>query len=83
MLDNGRGGVDPATGPNAIRPAALAEVPRDVGSVDTDSGVAAIPDAAVDGAAGASVEALVDQDVPGAATGGPDGADPVARDADG
>lgn len=89
--DNGRGGVDPASGPQPVVQALAAEsaVSLDAGSFDTDSGLAPEPTANGNGkskatrAAESTPSAPVDQDVPGAPTGGPPGDDLPPNDADG
>lgn len=91
IRDTGRGGVDPAVGP--FRVAQTAEDAEsvqslDVGSVDSDSGKAPRPkrsNQSAQSSAGDSAAATsyVDQDVPGAPTGGPDGSDEPSNDADG
>lgn len=88
-LDNGRGGVDPAAGPLPVDPAVAAgSTPApEVGVIDTDSGVLPAPDAALvvelDALDASTREPLVDQDVPGAPTGGPPGDDLPSDDRDG
>lgn len=94
---NGRGGVDPASGPlpaARARPGEVDAPSLDVGAFDTDSGLAPEPAASArvsrdvievldqDGA-DAGPRVYVDQDVPGAPTGNFPGANRASNDADG
>ncbi len=81
-LDNGRGGVDPAVGPNPVvqtRAATTGDVLE--GAHDTDSGLAPALEATPRAASGP--EAPVDQDVPGAPTGVATATNQPANDQDG
>jgi hypothetical protein len=93
---NGRGGLDPSSGPlpvAQIESSVEAIQSLDAGSFDTDSGLAPEPSAKDKGKgkgptdssrqAEAAPSAPVDQDVPGAPTGGPPGDDLPSNDADG
>ena len=83
---NGRGGVDPAAGPlpaAASQVAAEVTASLDVGVFDTDSGLAPEPGPAAQASAVAEAPGPpIDQDVPGAPTGGPPGRDRPSKDAD-
>lgn len=79
--DNGRGGNEPAFGPNPIASDASSSAAADSGSFDTDSGEAPVSgDANVPGARGADTD---DRDVPGAPTASEIGSDAPANDQDG
>lgn len=87
IVDNGRGRADPAVGPLAAT-AGLDDVAAtaDVGKYDTDTGMAPVRDNVLSSRSAvieSSVTGYVDQDVPGAPTGGPDGPDAAANDSDG
>jgi hypothetical protein len=69
VVDNGRGGPDPAVGPNSFEVAAARTAASVEVGVDSDSGQAAVPDAAVS-LASAAPSAPADEDVPGAAAAG-------------
>lgn len=80
--DNGRGGADPAVGPNAIGQTEVATSADTLkGGHDTDSGLAPAIQPAPRTAS--APEAPVDQDVPGAPTGVGTGTDAVSNDRDG
>lgn len=85
-VDNGRGGTDPALGPNPIpAPAPLPADELSQSGFDSDSGLA--PVLSVPGPSSVAplraTTAPVDQDVAGAPTGGPPGTDPAPDDGDG
>ncbi|NND75354.1 MAG: hypothetical protein HKN44_10145 [Ilumatobacter sp.] len=79
-IDNGRGGVDPATGPNPVPVARATAAPSALPAYDTDDGLAPVDQVSP---AKVAADPVVDQDVPGAATASAAGADRPARDADG
>ncbi len=76
VTDNGRGGPDPAVGPNPVP----ADVARSASAaergVDSDSGAAPVPDAST---AASAPQAPADEDVPGAAAATPAGDADSAR----